>query len=43
VVDRDLQLLDHLATAIELAVNTDDDATLEAAGEISSAIRQAQG
>jgi DNA-binding response OmpR family regulator len=43
VIDRDLQLLDHLATAIELAVNTDDDATLEAAGEISSAIRQAQG
>jgi|TARA_B100000315_G_C14545165_1_gene572859 DNA-binding response OmpR family regulator len=43
VIDRDLRLLDHLATAIELAVKTDDEATLEAASEISSAIRQSRG
>ncbi len=43
VIDRDLKLLDHLSKAIELAVKTDDDETLKAAGEISSAIQEARG
>ena len=42
-VDRHLRLLDHLSTAIEVAVKSDDEATMEAASEISSAIRKVGG